>query len=73
MKVTIEQDGCLGCGLCYEICPEVFRLGENNLAVAGAVQESAIPSLREAERLCPMGIIHVATEPSVAQRANWLS
>ena len=25
MSVHIEEDECIGCGTCEEICPEVFR------------------------------------------------
>ena len=28
MRVTIDRDGCIGCGLCESICPEVFKLDE---------------------------------------------
>ena len=27
-KVVIDQDECIGCGSCQEICPEVFKLNE---------------------------------------------
>jgi len=26
MTVYIEEDECIGCGTCEEICPEVFKL-----------------------------------------------
>jgi ferredoxin len=26
MSVHIEEDDCIGCSTCEEICPEVFRL-----------------------------------------------
>jgi len=27
-KVHIDEEGCIGCGSCEEICPEVFKLDE---------------------------------------------
>ena len=51
MKATIERSGCIGCGLCAETCPAVFRMADDGLAEVhadpvpageeGAVQESA--------------------------------
>ncbi|MGH9060204.1 MAG: ferredoxin, partial [Acidimicrobiales bacterium] len=32
MKVWIDQDLCTGDGLCEEICPQVFTLGDDGLA-----------------------------------------
>jgi len=28
MKVSIDEDTCIGCGRCVEICPAVFHLNE---------------------------------------------
>ena len=28
MNVIVEQDLCIGCGRCEEICPSVFHLNE---------------------------------------------
>ena len=30
MKVNIDREGCIGCGLCVEICPEVFRIADGD-------------------------------------------
>jgi len=28
VKVIVDQDTCIGCGRCEEICPAVFHLDE---------------------------------------------
>jgi len=47
---TINADECIGCGLCEEICPAVFEMGDDGLAhvkddanceAAGCCQEAA--------------------------------
>ena len=32
MKAKIDRDGCIGCGMCTEICPEVFEMADDGLA-----------------------------------------
>lgn len=32
MKVWIEQEYCTGDGLCADLCPEVFEMGDDGLA-----------------------------------------
>jgi ferredoxin len=34
MKYHVEEDSCIGCGLCAELCPNVFRLKEDGVAEA---------------------------------------
>jgi len=59
MKVTVDKDLCAGCGVCVDICPEVFELGDDNLAKAKT--EQVPPELeekvREAQESCPPGAI----------------
>lgn len=33
MKVELDPEACLGCGLCETIAPQVFRLGDEGFAV----------------------------------------
>lgn len=33
MRVYIDPDACLGCGVCTAIVPEVFSLGDEGFAV----------------------------------------
>lgn len=30
MKITIEQDKCIGCGTCESLCPEFFKIKDDN-------------------------------------------
>ena len=31
-KPVVNQDECISCGLCAELCPEVFRLNDKDLS-----------------------------------------
>ncbi|RKX43855.1 MAG: ferredoxin, partial [Thermotogae bacterium] len=31
-KVTVDKDACIGCGVCENLCPEVFKLGDDGKA-----------------------------------------
>ena len=60
MRVWIEQ-GCIGCGLCQEICPEVFQVDET-----ASVIEENIPDnddgIAEAAGECPVEVIIVSEQ-----------
>jgi len=59
MKATIDRDGCIGCGVCAETCPEVFRMAEDGLAEAYTekVPEEVLDSATEARDSCPVSVI----------------
>jgi ferredoxin len=31
-KPVVNQEDCISCGLCAEVCPEVFRLNDKDLS-----------------------------------------
>lgn len=59
MKAIVDQDTCIGCGLCPEICPEVFKMRDDDLA--HVVQDPVAPEfeakVKEAEESCPVDAI----------------
>ncbi len=59
MKVVLDHSGCIGCGLCVETCPEVFRMADDGLAeVHEQPGEAELDAVKEAEEGCPVSVIH---------------
>ncbi len=61
MKASVDKELCLGCGLCVEVCPEVFEMNEDNKAETKVdpVPPEAEESCREAADQCPSSAIKI--------------
>jgi len=55
-KVWIEE-GCTACGLCEEICPEVFKLDDEASVIEGVNYSQYEKQIKEAAESCPVEII----------------
>ncbi len=61
MKASLDRDGCISCGLCPSICPDVFRMADDGVAevyradVPAEAEEQAV----EAQESCPVSVIFV--------------
>ena len=42
MTILVDEDGCIACGQCMEICPEVFKPRPDGKAYAAAEDLSLI-------------------------------
>ena len=60
MNVAIDRDGCIGCGVCADTCPEVFRMADDGLAeVYAEVMPGNEGCAKEAAEGCPVSVITV--------------
>lgn len=55
-KVWIEP-GCISCGSCEFICPEVFKVEKSSQIKEGADFEKFKEKIKEAAKACPVQVI----------------
>ncbi len=60
MKATIDKTGCISCGLCINICPEVFRFDAVGLAEAYTeITAETQAQAAQARDDCPVSVISI--------------
>ncbi len=59
MKATVDQDLCIGCGVCESVCPEVFQMNDEGLAEAieGEINLADMENAKQAQIGCPVEAI----------------
>lgn len=64
MKVVVDPDICLGCGICEGIAPDVFNLGPEGFAVVqlDPVPEKYRADVLDAAEQCPEEAITVSDD-----------
>ena len=61
VKVKVDKDTCIGCGVCVALAPEVFEIGDDGKShvkveeVAGELLEK----VKEAKENCPTESIEI--------------
>jgi electron transfer flavoprotein alpha subunit/ferredoxin len=60
MKVTINKEDCIGCGICVKQCPEGYALNDEMKAV---VKNPNAPGVKEAAEACPVAAIITEGKP----------
>lgn len=58
-RVVVDQDTCIGCRTCEEICPEVFQLNEE-IGTSEVIKPEGGPEdlIQDAIESCPVEAIH---------------
>lgn len=59
MKVRIDKETCIGCGLCEAVCPKAFRMTGEGVAeeIDKNVPGNLENEVAEARDQCPVGAI----------------
>ena len=63
MKVKVDEDSCIGCELCTQICPAVFKM-DGDIAVVAASPDSPEEedAVNESADSCPTDAIIIIDE-----------
>jgi len=56
VKVRVDEATCIGCGVCENLCPEVFQIGDD-LKAKVLQPETDLECVRDAADSCPTGSI----------------
>lgn len=58
MKYYVNEN-CVGCGMCCDLCPNVFHMNDNGVAEAidTEVAETDLADAENAMNSCPVGAI----------------
>ena len=60
MKVKVNEN-CIGCGMCIDMCPDVFEYNDEGLSSAKSeeVDDSLESAIAEAQEACPVDAIEI--------------
>jgi len=61
-ETKVSKEKCIGCGLCSNLCPEVFEVTDDGKAIVkeGADLEKNKECVKEAKESCPVSAIETA-------------
>ena len=60
MKSRIDKELCIGCGLCVDTCPQVFKMEEDKaVIIVTVVPKDAEECCKKATDECPVTAIFI--------------
>lgn len=60
MKAIVDAEACVGCGLCANMCAEVYKMEDDKAVVIGdSIADTALDSAKEAATSCPVEAIKI--------------
>ena len=60
MKAIIDAEACVGCGLCANMCAEVYQMEDDKAIIIGdSIPDEMQESAKEAASSCPVEAIKI--------------
>lgn len=61
MEARVNKDGCISCGICVSICPDVFQFDANGVAesIVDSIPNNKLAEAQEARDSCPVNVIDI--------------
>ncbi|MBR5773314.1 MAG: ferredoxin [Clostridia bacterium] len=61
MKPHVNKDGCISCGICITIAPEIFQFDSDGVAepITDSIPSAELPIAEKARDSCPVNVIDI--------------
>lgn len=59
MAVTVDQETCIGCGVCESVYPDLFEMSDDGKAKAKSIANIDAALANDAASQCPVNAIAV--------------
>jgi ferredoxin len=57
MKIKVNQDKCIACGLCVSMCPKVFEIDSSGKCKV--ISQDDVSCAEKASKNCPVDAINI--------------